>query len=333
MRLLVFEFITGGGFIDQPLPASLLQEGHLMRNALLDDLSTIENLQVLVLQDTRLNQETLALKTGWKTIIIAWQMDLQVLLLSRQSDYDAVWLIAPESDGILAIWCQFFRQQGKYLYTSGQQAVEQCQDKLATITLLHNAGIACVASSLYDLSRGYRHGNWVIKVNDSAGCDEVYFLQTQQDWQKILPQLCATKTYIIQPFMPGKSLSLSCLFYQGEAYYLCYNQQHIHTEQHQFVLSACTVNIVQQHRQKYQILCTQIAKAMPQLFGYVGIDFIATETGDHLILEINPRLTTSYAGIKKALGINVAELVLNLPHQRPVLNKTRNQPVKVLIGV
>jgi len=53
MRLLVFEFITGGGFMNQPLPSSLLQEGYLMRNALLDDLRVLNGLELLVLQDER----------------------------------------------------------------------------------------------------------------------------------------------------------------------------------------------------------------------------------------------------------------------------------------
>ncbi|WP_428354137.1 ATP-grasp domain-containing protein [Methyloprofundus sp.] len=330
MRLLVFEFITGGGFINQPLPASLLQEGHLMRKALLDDLGCIENLEVLVLQDARLDQNDVELKAAWQTIIISQQMDLQALL-SGQVEYDAVYLIAPETDGVLAFWCQFFNQQGKKLYTSGQQAVGLCQDKLATSTLLQNAGIACVPTSSYDNLTGYRHGSWVIKVNDSVGCDQVYFLQTQQDWKCVLPRLQADKSYIVQPFIPGKSLSLSCLFYQGQAYFLCCNQQHLVVEQQQFVLSACTVNIANQNRHKYHKLCEQIAKAMPQLFGYAGIDFIETDTGEVLILEINPRLTTSYAGIKAALGINVAELVLNLPIQAPVLNISRNQQVHVSI--
>ncbi|MBK1722946.1 hypothetical protein [Thiocystis violacea] len=43
------------------------------------------------------------------------------------------------------------------------------------------------------------------------------------------------------------------------------------------------------------------------------------------VLEVNPRLTTSYAGLAEALGINPAELVLGLqagrrpaPRQAPV---------------
>jgi predicted ATP-grasp superfamily ATP-dependent carboligase len=62
---------------------------------------------------------------------------------------------------------------------------------------------------------------------------------------------------------------------------------------------------------RYQKLASRIAVAFPDLFGYVGIDLI--ENNDACwVLEINPRLTTSFVGIEKALGLNVAELVLAL---------------------
>ncbi|GAW84831.1 conserved hypothetical protein [Bathymodiolus platifrons methanotrophic gill symbiont] len=329
MRLLVFEFITGGGFINQPLPQSLLQEGHLMRNALLDDLCSITDLELLVLQDERLILIEQSPMTNLQYLIIAQEIDLHVFLSARQTDYDAVWLIAPETEGILVQWCQFFSQQGKYLYTSSQQAVTICQDKLATSEKLQTAGIACVPSHLYDLSLLEFATSWVIKANDSVGCDQVYLIESEQDWKNVLPGLQAEKTYIIQPYITGQTLSLSCLFNQGKAYYICCNQQHTYIEQQQFVLSACTVNIQDKNIQIYHALCQQIADAIPQLFGYVGIDFIETEAGENLILEINPRLTTSYAGIKAALGLNLAELVINLPNEPPELKKIRNQQVLV----
>lgn len=331
MRLLVFEFITGGGFINQPLPASLLQEGYLMRNALINDLRTIADLHLLILQDQRLELNLEKQRAGIEYVMISQGADLQSLLCIRQSDYDAVWLIAPETDGILAQWCRFFGKQRKFLYTSAHQAVEICQDKFLTTKLLKNAGIACVSSCLYDYLQGQRQGSWVIKPNDSAGCDQAYQIHNSDDWQNVVPRLLAEKSYIIQPYISGKSLSLSCLFYQGNAYFICCNEQHTHNQQQQFVLSACTVNINNKNKQCYQLLCQQIARAIPQLFGYVGIDFIETETGENLILEINPRLTTSYAGINEALGFNVAELVLNLSGKPPLLNEIRNRQVLVSI--
>jgi len=41
VKILVFEYITGGGFNKQALSDSLAEEGRLMRNALLDNLTRL----------------------------------------------------------------------------------------------------------------------------------------------------------------------------------------------------------------------------------------------------------------------------------------------------
>jgi predicted ATP-grasp superfamily ATP-dependent carboligase len=52
-----------------------------------------------------------------------------------------------------------------------------------------------------------------------------------------------------------------------------------------------------------------------------------------LILEINPRLTSSYAGINEATGLNVAELVLAMLNKKiPIFKKTKNHPVLIDIN-
>ena len=56
-------------------------------------------------------------------------------------------------------------------------------------------------------------------------------------------------------------------------------------------------------------VAARIAKAFPGLWGYVGIDLIDSPAGP-LVLEINPRLTTSYVGLAAAIGGNPAGMVL-----------------------
>lgn len=332
MRLLVFEFITGGGLLDQPLPSSLLQEGYLMRNALLADLSELAAgyIELLVLHDARIVESVENNSESFRWIAINSGTDLKTKLLGLDTAYDAVWLIAPETDGILLDWCRFFNDQGKRLCTSADDAVSICADKLQTFKVLQGAGISCVPSCEFIASKPIEKGEWVLKKNNSVGCDEVYFLSSEPHWSHVLSRLNSASRYLVQPYIHGKALSLSCLFYRGSAYFICCNEQHLQVVNQQFVLSACTVNVQIENVQSYQSLCQTIAEAIPQLFGYVGIDFIETALGEHFILEINPRLTSSYAGIKTALGINVAAQVLNmLDEQTPRFIKTNNQQIPI----
>ncbi len=61
MKILVFEYITGGGFNKQELPDSLASEGRLMLNALLDNLRSYaaddngNAIDVVVMLDSRIN--------------------------------------------------------------------------------------------------------------------------------------------------------------------------------------------------------------------------------------------------------------------------------------
>jgi hypothetical protein len=85
-RLDKIHLLTAYRVIDfnNPIPAlvSSSEEGYLMRNALLDDLSSIADLELFVLQDVRLSQADLAAKGRWQTIIVAQQVALQTLLLA-----------------------------------------------------------------------------------------------------------------------------------------------------------------------------------------------------------------------------------------------------------
>jgi predicted ATP-grasp superfamily ATP-dependent carboligase len=53
------------------------------------------------------------------------------------------------------------------------------------------------------------------------------------------------------------------------------------------------------------------------LWGYVGVDLVLTGDGP-VVLEINPRLTTSYCALRPALGLNTAALVLDLLKGAPL---------------
>ena len=75
---------------------------------------------------------------------------------------------------------------------------------------------------------------------------------------------------------------------------------------------------------RFLFLARQIARAVPSLWGYVGVDFVSTASGP-VVLEINPRLTTSFCGLRSALGINVGRLVLDLLQAR-LPDTSRDRP-------
>ncbi|WP_374087690.1 ATP-grasp domain-containing protein [Methylomicrobium lacus] len=327
MKILVFEYISGGGFNREKLPASLVREGLMMLKALLDGLDEIPGLDVTVMLDARLWDE-LAPPTA-EIAVISPQDDCFERFEQLVERHDAVWPIAPEFDAILFTLSQTVERLGKTLLASASEAVRLAADKYATYHCLASRQIPTVATRLFDECAGFP-GESIVKPIDGAGCGDSYLLRDADGFERAAGRLRGEGHYIIQPHMQGEKTSLSCLFKNGQAWLLSVNLQQFDIVDNQYRLSAIRVN----HRfdpSPYRDLVAQIASAVPGLWGYAGIDLIETP-GQALVLEINPRLTSSFAGLNSALGVNVAALVLQLLHGDPVIRRGANQTVTVQIG-
>ncbi len=349
MKILVFEYITGGGFNKQELPDSLASEGRLMLNALLDNLRSHagNGIDVVVMLDSRVNG---SINTkGFDTVVISPEQNSHEEFVRLVLLCDAVWPIAPEFDGILQTLCQAVELLGKKLLTSPACAVAVTGNKFKTYQHLKDHHIATVPTRLFTgvawesngdaprveeelgrLSAANRIGKveeWLVKPVDGVGCADNYILTDPHDFE----QMHSRKgDYVIQPHIQGKKTSLSCLFKEGSGWLLCANLQHFNIINQQYHLSKIIVNH-DPDISTYQDLVDNIAHALPELWGYVGIDLIETPERP-LVLEINPRLTTSFVGINAALGINVAENILQLLKGKPNIKPVCNQPITITVN-
>lgn len=328
MKLLVFEYITGGGFNDQQLPASLLAEGAMMLRALLKDLQDIPGIELLVLVDQRC--QSLIDSSQIQARIISEHTDVSMQFRKFLDWADAAWVIAPEFDGILERYTRWIEQAGKRLLSSSSGAVALTANKWLTFGCLQSAGINTVSTRYLNQVDAFVPGAWVIKPVDGVGCSNTWLIENTQAYVEVKSMLENPADFLMQPFIPGSTESISALFYQGQGWVICVNHQVLTIKQRQFKLETCLVNAIPRNPE-YQKLVTQIAEAIPGLYGYVGVDLIATEN-ELVVIEINPRLTSSYVGISEALGINCAEVILRLEQLEPLLEPTINQCIKVNIA-
>jgi len=334
MKILVFEYITGGGFNKQNLPEALLAEGCLMLQALLDDLRRYaelgHELEVRVMLDERV--KALINTSGMQAVFISPEQNTTDEFTRLMQHSDAIWPIAPEFDGLLQGLCQTVVDLNKVLLTSPAQAVAITGDKWLCYQHLKRHHIATVPTRLftgveqYDQQQG-KHSAWVVKPIDGAGCINSYMFTDRQDFMAM--QAC-TGRYLIQPQLLGQTTSLSCLFKHGRAWLLCANQQQFTISKQQYHLAGLMVNYTDQLA-AYRILVDAIALALPELWGYVGIDLIETPE-QTWVLEINPRLTTSFVGIHEALGLNVVEAIMQLVKGEPCLKTQRHQAVSLKVS-
>jgi predicted ATP-grasp superfamily ATP-dependent carboligase len=330
VKLLIFEYITGGGFNQEPLPASLLAEGELMLRALLADCSRMGTLTLSVMLDSRC--QAIAEAYAVTPYLIQAGTEVTQAFQRLLAGVDAVWLIAPEFAGILQGLTEQVEAAGKRLLGSSSAAVALTSNKWLTFQCLQAAAVPTVATALLAEHMRYRAGRWVIKPIDGVGCAATWRIDRAVEFAETLAGIDNLHHFIIQPFVAGQAMSLSCLFYQGQGWVLCVNEQVMTVQERCFKLQACKVNclpVTPAHQQ----LVAQIAQAVPGLQGYVGIDFIEPTAAErHCVVEINPRLTSSYVGIYQALGLNIVELVLQLSEQPPRIQPVRYTSVDVILG-
>ena len=66
------------------------------------------------------------------------------------------------------------------------------------------------------------------------------------------------------------------------------------------------------------------AEATNGLRGYVGVDMILTDE-EPVIMEVNPRLTVSYVGLRKTANFNPAEAIINAVTGRRLPSNSQNR--------
>jgi predicted ATP-grasp superfamily ATP-dependent carboligase len=306
VRVHVFEFVTGGGLSASPLPAHLAREGDLMLAALLDDLLEIGDLQISFSRDARLPAPDLArLKAAricWRGPDAAPQESFK-----REIDQsDATWPIAPETGGELEHAARAVLEAGRLLLGPQPDAIALAASKSATARRLAEAGIDVVPCFRALTHAPDFDGPWVVKPDDGAGCVDTHRFEHRRE---AIAALGAGRNLIAQPWVEGDPMSLCVLAGPDGIAVLSVNRQHLQLCDGAVELTAVEVNC-SPVTASLQMLASRVAAAVPGLQGFFGIDFVQPAGGPPVVVEINPRLTNSYAGLKAALGVNVAQSVL-----------------------
>ncbi len=342
LKLYVCEFITGGGLSDAPLPISLAQEGLMMRDALLSDIAKLNCYEMITSSDFRLNASPLV-SQNWP--VEAGQFD--VVFNQLLKEVDIVWLIAPETDGVLlSLSERCYEKAGDENVVAekklkfigcGYEAMLIGTSKSLCAEALNTANIFTLPVIAGDEWIGARskkiqqlidaHAVWVAKPEDGAGCEGIKIfddLSLLDVWLKVDQRYL---NYLLQPFQTGIHASFSMLCNAGKAWLLSANQQHIIQENQTFKLEGITMNALPKYWQRFETLARKIANMLPDAKGYLGVDVVIDTSDDKTnadkiyVIEINPRLTTSYVGLSEAIGHNAAQLILDC-----VLNPTFKCP-------
>ena len=306
MRIFAFEYVTGGGMAGQPMIAGMVEEGDLMLRALVNDLARIPGVEVITSRDARLGDAGLPARTylvkGPGDLAGCWERCL------REAEY--VWPVAPETGGVLAGLSASVQDAGRILLNSTPEAVRLTASKSATVARLDRYGLPVVATWTADALPPMADGRWVLKPEEGAGCQHTRLFRDTATLEARLASINGdAHDWVVQSFTPGRAASISLLVCDGEATVLGCNDQQVVLADDGFEILGWRVNGLAQERDLFEELGRAVAEAIPGLQGHVGVDLVLTPDGPR-VLEVNPRLTTTYAVLSESLGRNVAELVV-----------------------
>ena len=326
MNILIFEYITGGGLVGETLPASLVGEGELMLNTVSDDLSELDDVQVSVMRDYRLQSNK---KVKYEYIVDAKNGFADVIECVSKT-IDALLIIAPESEGILSTLCEKYSNREFIMLNSTSRCVALVSDKLKTYKYLKCFNIPQIPT--YEMSdvKLINSDKIIIKPKDGVGCERIHLLEISNNSSDVVNQF-DKHNYIAQPYIQGQSASLSLLCWDGKCKLLSVNVQNIEEIEDGLELKGCVVNALEHDR--FVEFSNSLIKTLPDLRGYVGVDILISKD-KVLLVEVNPRLTTSYAGLSSALDVNPAGLILQtfIDQKLPEFFVSQETSITVNIG-
>lgn len=227
--------------------------------------------------------------------------------LAAGADWSVV--IAPETDGLLLARRRRLASVGGRWLGPSPEAVAIAGDKQQTAERLAAAGVRVPEG--IPLAAGAKPPEGfpfpaVLKPRDGAGSQGVRLVRGAAD----VP--FGTGPSRLERFQPGQPASVAVLC--GPAGVLPLNpcRQNLSADG-TFRYWGGSLPLADRLAERAGALAQRAVAALPDCLGYVGIDLVlgAAECGrDDSVIEINPRLTTSYVGLRAATRDNLAGAML-----------------------
>ena len=304
--ILVHEYVTGGGWPTPDLPPGLAAEALAVLRALLADLRAWGRFPVVTTRDRRLHGTPL---TADRVVDLDAEVyPTRVLELARECG--AALVVAPEGGGVLQHLSSLVSDAGVCLLGSPPEAVAVAADKWECYRRFSQAGLPTprtirVSPGAAPVAAARLGYPVVVKPLDGAGCDGVALATDDDVLKRTLrqPALLGAESILVQKYASGSAASVSLLVADGRSTVLSLNEQRVRAGI-PFAYDGGVASWPHPRRAEACELGQRAVALVPGLRGYVGVDLVLGEKTCWLI-EINPRVTTSYVGLRRVVDLNI----------------------------
>lgn len=240
-----------------------------------------------------------------RTVPVGGELDL---LVAEAVIADATIIVAPETDGLLADRVSRARRAGARVLAPDERFIALAADKQATVDALAAAGVPVPAGRSLELRQPWPVGfiaPAVRKARVGAGCEDLLVVAGGDR-----PPAAATRPTRIEALAEGLPVGVSCLCGPNGVTPLPAMAQRFTTGSTPRFVGCQPLADSGRHRRAAQLARRSVAALVRAavaagmesgrpVAGWVGVDMILGFRDDGLgdrVLEINPRLTTSFVG-------------------------------------
>lgn len=334
MRILLYEHVSSGGYAGESIPPSLLSEGFAMLRGLTNDFKAAGH-EITVLLDARIAAVNPPLNSD-HLVQIASSKEVGSVLEKSAKNSEAAYVIAPESNRVLQSIVHHVEEMSTLSLNCKSEGIQQVADKQNLGIRARELGLSfpttetcLVSDSPKDVERliedklGFPV---VVKPTHGAGTSGLTFARTRQDVAAALVKVkeetngCRAS---LQKFIDGVPASV-ILFCDGRNVLpISLNLQEITLAGPNGVSSYDGGVVPLKHPLSDQAfsLAKRLTESFSGLIGYVGVDLILSDD-KVTVIEVNPRLTTSYVGLRKVAHFNVAQAIFDAVAETELPNKS-----------
>lgn len=235
--------------------------------------------------------------------------------------YDYIYVIAPESDGLLYNLLTIL--EGSHI-NSEPDSVAKASNKFKVMNDLKNLNIN-VPKTLYLEGKKEESIQYIVeelgfplivKPNVGTGCQGLKVIKDRDELEKHLRELRESyKSFILQEYIKGIPASISVISSGNYYKILSVNRQFIKLREPGYWGGYTPIRNI--NLKNIRDIAGKICRLYNGLKGYFGIDIIISKD-KIFVTEINPRLTVSYTGISNILSVNPAKLILESIFKRKI---------------
>jgi predicted ATP-grasp superfamily ATP-dependent carboligase len=334
LRLLVYEHVSGGGFADAPMPPSVLSEGFGMLRTVIVDFRAAGH-TVTTLLDSRISRLNPPIDADCVVPVFSPQEAHEnIQKISEQAD--AAYIIAPETDGVLQSLVELVDQTGVASLNCSARSIKKVSDKAVFYDFLKKMGLRVpqtmtfsIDNDLKEIKKAVRDTfPLIFKPANGVSCSGLSVVRNEDQVAGAVGKIkkeTSNKQFVVQELIEGAAASVSLLSTGGEALAISLNHQDVKigTPETSSSYSGGSVPFENPLRAEAFEAAEKIVKSFRDLRGYVGVDFVLTED-KAVAIEVNPRLTTSYVGLRSVASFNLAQAIINavLKHKLPAHNQS-----------